>query len=487
MKLSKILSNIDYKILKGSIDIEISDIVYDSRKIVENCLFVCLKGANVDGHKFANEAFEKGAAAVVVSDKIDINGDNAIIVKDTREALAFMSANFFNNPAHELTTIGITGTKGKTTTSCMIKSILEEAGQKVGVIGTLGIIIGDTQIKTNNTTPESYEIQKYLRKMVEDGCKSVVMEVSSLGLKWHRVDGFVFDYGIFSNLSADHIGKDEHESLEEYIKCKSMLFRKCKFALINKDDKSFEQILKNHTCEYKTYGFCKDANFVASNQTLLSKSGYLGVSFDISGDLNAKIDVPIPGAFSVYNAMSAACTCHEIGISTESIKKGIEKVRVKGRVEPVKVPGNYTLLIDYAHNAMSMENILTTLRQYTPKRLITLFGAGGNRAKSRRYEMGEVSGNLSDLSVITADNSRFENVMDIIEDIKIGINKTNGKYVTIPDRKEAIKYCIENAQDGDIIVLAGKGHEDYQEINGVKHHFDEREVIADILDELKKD
>ena len=256
MKLSKILSNIDYKILKGSIDIEISDIVYDSRKIVENCLFVCLKGANVDGHKFANEAFEKGAAAVVVSDEIDINGDNAIIVKDTREALAFMSANFFNNPALELTTIGITGTKGKTTTSCMIKSILEEAGQKVGVIGTLGIIIGDTQIKTNNTTPESYEIQKYLRKMVEEGCKSVVMEVSSLGLKWHRVDGFIFDYGIFSNLSADHIGKDEHESLEEYIECKSMLFRKCKFALINKDDKSFEQILKNHTCEYKTYGFC---------------------------------------------------------------------------------------------------------------------------------------------------------------------------------------------------------------------------------------
>ena len=397
-----------------------------------------------------------------------------------------MSANFFNNPASELITIGITGTKGKTTTSCMIKSIFETAGYKIGLIGTLGIIIGDEKIATNNTTPESYEVQKYFRKMADAGCKAAVVEASSLGLKWHRVDGFEFNYGIFSNFSADHIGKNEHESLEEYLECKSMLFRKCKFALINKDDKNWENVLKNHTCEFNTYGFSKDADFVASDQSLLSKPGFIGVHFKISGKLNTEIDVPIPGAFSVYNAMAAVCICHEIGISEENIKNGIANVKVKGRVEPVDVPGNYTLLIDYAHNAMSMENILSTLREYNPNRLITLFGAGGNRAKARRYEMGEISGKLSDLSVITEDNSRFEDVMDIIEDIKTGINKTTGKYITIPNRREAIKYCIENAQDGDIIVLAGKGHEDYQEIKGIKYHFDEREVIANILKELSE-
>ncbi len=486
MKLSKILSGIDYKCTFGSTDIEISDIVYDSRNVKENCVFVCLKGANVDGHNFISDAIEKGAAAIVVSQNVDVQNTSVIYVEDTRKALAKMSAIFFNNPASELITIGITGTKGKTTTSCMIKSIFETAGYKIGLIGTLGIIIGNEKIATNNTTPESYEVQKYLRKMVDAGCKAAVIEASSLGLKWHRVDGFEFNYGIFSNFSADHIGKNEHESLEEYLECKSMLFRKCKFALINKDDKNWENVLKNHTCEFNTYGFSKDADFVASDQSLLSKPGFIGVHFKISGKLNTEIDVPIPGAFSVYNAMAAVCICHEIGISEENIKNGIANVKVKGRVEPVDVPGNYTLLIDYAHNAMSMENILSTLREYNPNRLITLFGAGGNRAKARRYEMGEISGKLSDLSVITEDNSRFEDVMDIIEDIKTGINKTTGKYITIPNRREAIKYCIENAQDGDIIVLAGKGHEDYQEIKGIKYHFDEREVIANILKELSE-
>lgn len=486
MKLSKILCNIKHECIQGKTDIEINDIVYDSRNIIEGSLFVCLKGSNIDGHQFAQEAVGKKAAAIITSENIDINNTNVIMVDDTREALSYMSAQFFNNPALELITIGITGTKGKTTTSCMIKSILEKEGYKTGLIGTLGVVIGDNQIETNNTTPESYEVQKYLRKMVDEGCKSVVIEASSLGLKWHRVDGLIFDYAIFTNFSADHIGKDEHESLEEYLECKSGLFRKCKFGLLNKDDKNWKNILNNHTCRYKTYGFSSDANFISSDKTLLSKPGYLGVRFNVGGEFNACIDVPIPGGFSVYNALAAASVCYEIGASIDAIKAGIDSVKVKGRVEPVDVPGNYTLLIDYAHNAMSMENILKTLREYNPKRLVTLFGAGGNRAKSRRYETGEVSGNLSDLSVITADNSRFEDVLDIIEDIKVGINKTKGKYITIPDRREAIKYCLENAKDGDIIVFAGKGHEDYQDIGGIKYHFDEREIINDILKELKE-
>lgn len=485
LKLNKLLKNLDYTILNGDIDIDVSDIVYDSRKITEGCVFVCLSGSNVDGHDFAEDAAKKGACAIIAEKELNISSCPVIILENTRKALAFMSAEFFENPSKELITIGLTGTKGKTTTACMIRSVLEKSGKNTGLIGTLGVIIGDKQIKTNNTTPESYEVQKYLREMVNAGCEAVVIEVSSLGLKWHRIDAFIFDYAVFTNFSCDHIGENEHKSMEEYLECKSMLFKKCKIGLINKDDKNYKAVLNGHTCEIKTFGFSKDADFVASNQHLISKPGCLGVSFDIGGELSASIDVPIPGGFSVYNALAAVCVCHSIGIDNKTIFDGINAVSVKGRVEPVDIPGNFTLLIDYAHNAVSMENILNTLREYQPNRLITLFGAGGNRAKSRRYEMGEVSGRLSDLSVVTADNSRFEDVMDIIDDIKIGLSKTNGKYVVIPDRKEAIRYCIENACDGDIIVLAGKGHEDYQEIKGVKYHFDEREVIKDILDDIK--
>ncbi len=260
-----------------------------------------------------------------------------------------------------------------------------------------------------------------------------------------------------------------------------MLFKQCDTGVINIDDENYKGIIKGHTCKINTYGFTKDAELRAYNEKLISRPGYLGVHFDMEGQLNFGVDVDIPGKFSVYNALSAAAVCRHFNVSKQNIYDGLNTVKVKGRVEAVNVPGNYTLLIDYAHNALSMKNILETLREYNPHRLICMFGAGGNRARSRRYEMGEVSGKLADLSVITADNSRFEDVMDIIEDIKVGINKTSGKYIVIPDRREAIKYCIENGQDGDIIVLAGKGHEDYQEIKGVKYHFDEREVIDDII------
>ncbi len=486
MKLNNLLKNTDYKIIQGSADVEISDIVYDSRKIVPGSMFVCLKGYNSDGHSYASQAVEKDASAILVCDDIEIN-DNKITVikvKDTRESLAYISAEFFNNPAKELTTIAITGTKGKTTTVAMIKTILECAGIKSGTIGTLGIIIGDKTIPTNNTTPESYEIQKAMRRMADEGCKAMIIEASSIGLKWHRVDAIDFDYGVFTNFSHDHIGGAEHKDMDEYLECKAMLFKKCKLGLINRDDEKWQDILKGATCDYKTYGFSKEADYIASNDSLLSTPGFLGARFELSGAREMQVDVAIPGHFSVYNALSAISVCAEMGISNENILEGLKKVAVKGRVEIVPVPGNYTLLIDYAHNALSMENVLTTLRQYNPHRLITMFGAGGNRPKVRRYEMGETSGRLSDLSVITEDNSRFEDVMDIIEDIKVGIAKTDGKYVVVPNRKDAIKYCIENAEDGDIIVLAGKGHEDYQEIKGVKYHMDERELIAESLEEL---
>ena len=488
MKLIDLLKNCEYTLDSGSLDVNIKDVIYDSRKVVYGCAFVAMKGYNVDGHKFIPDAVERGAVALIVEDEgVAYDGVTVIRVRDARAALALMSVEFFGRPAEELTTVAVTGTKGKTTTVAMIRSILEGAGVKTGTIGTLGILIGDRIFKTNNTTPESYEIQQAMRRMIDEGCKAMVIEASSLGLKWHRTDGILFDYGIFTNFSSDHIGDSEHKDMAEYLACKSLLFKKCRAGIINIDDESAEAVIEGHTCTIETYGYSEKADLVAHGDELIAKPGFIGVHFNTTGVKDLSVDVAIPGRFSVYNALAAIALCRHFDITDEDILKGLRTVKVKGRVEVVPVPGNYTMLIDYAHNAVSMENVLSTLREYQPRRLITVFGAGGNRPKVRRYEMGEVSGRLSDLSVITEDNSRYEDVMDIITDIKVGLDKTNGRYIIIPNRVEAIRFCIENAKDGDIIVLAGKGHEDYQEIRGVKYHMDEREIIADILDDNSDD
>lgn len=486
MKLKSLIQNITYTVINDG-NPEISDIIYDSRKVTENTVFVCLKGYTSNGHDYAEAAVKKGAAALVISDNLDFDVPNNVAViktDDTRLALALMSVEFFGHPAKELKTVAITGTKGKTTTTAMIAEILEHSGIKTGTIGTLGIVFNGKTYKTNNTTPESYEIQKAMRDMINSGCKAMVIEASSIGLKHNRLAGITFDVGVFTNFSDDHIGGVEHKDLAEYLFCKSLLFRQCKCTAANLDDEKWKEITKDSDGPLVTFGFSENADLRAKNDHLLSENGFIGVHFETEGLNNLSVDVGIPGKFNVYNALAAIAAVSFFNISSQAIIEGLKSAKVKGRVEPVKVPGNYTLLIDYAHNALSMENVLTTLRQYNPNRLITMFGAGGNRPKVRRYEMGEVSGNLSDLSVITEDNSRFENVMDIIEDIKTGISKTNGKYVVVPNRRDAIRYCMENAQDGDIIVLAGKGHEDYQEIKGVKYHMDEREIIADIISSM---
>lgn len=483
MILSELLKGIDFTLLKGSENTEINELVYDSRKVGKGDIFVCLKGYNVDAHKFAASAVEKGAAAVVLSDPIELDCETVVKVDDTRAALAVLSANFFGNPSKELISIAITGTKGKTTTAAMIKFILEEAGIKTGTIGTLGVVIGDNTYKTNNTTPESYEIQQALRKMIDEGCKAFVIEASSIGLKWHRTDAIDYDYGVFTNFSNDHIGGAEHATMEEYLECKKLLFKQCKLGFINRETHVFDEVVKDAECKMETFGLSEGCDVWASNGELTRRPGFLGVSFDVNGYDHYKVNAGVAGKFNIYNALAAISVCRHCGADRDAICRGLEKAKVKGRVEPVPVSDDFTLLIDYAHNALSMENVLTTLRKYEPNRLITMFGAGGNRPKVRRFEMGETSGKLSDLSVITEDNSRFEDVMDIIEDIKVGLAKTDGKYVVIPNRKDAIRYCIKNAQKGDIVVLAGKGHEDYQEIKGVKYHMDERELIAEILAE----
>ena len=484
----KLMEQLTYDVVCGDADTLVTGVAYDSRKVCEGNLFICIAGANVDGHDLIREVAEKGARVFVVEKEVLIpeGKDITVIrVEDTRYAMAFIAAAYFDHPAEKLKVIGITGTKGKTTTTYLIKSILEHAGRKVGLVGTIEAIIGDTHIPANNTTPESFVLQYYFHKMVEAGCDTVVMEVSSQGLMLHRVSGFVFDYGIFTNLEPDHIGPNEHASFEEYMGCKGLLFRQCRTGIVNADDVHAGTVVQGHTCKLETYGFSEKADLRAVDYELVHRPGSLGVTFGVRGLLDFQAEIATPGKFSVYNALTAIAVCRHFAVTIEDMKAALMQARVKGRIEMVRVSDDFTLMIDYAHNAMALESLLTTLKEYKPHRLVCLFGCGGNRSKLRRYEMGEVSGKLADLTIITSDNPRFEEPQDIIEDIKTGIQKTDGKYVEICDRKEAIAYAIEHGEPGDIIVLAGKGHEDYQEIRGKKYPMDERVLIQEILDERK--
>ena len=482
MKLISLLERLEYTCIQGSTDQEVKNVVYDSRKVEEGSLFICIRGAVVDGHKFVPDVIAKGAKVLVVEEKVEAPADvTVILVEDSRYAMAFISAAYFGYPVEKLKTIGITGTKGKTTTTYMVKSILENAGYKVGLIGTIEAIIGDKVIPASNTTPESYMVQKYFHDMVEAGCDCVVMEVSSQGLMLHRTQGFVFDFGIFTNIEPDHIGPNEHKDFDDYLRCKSLLLKQCKTGIVNRDDEHFEKIIQGHTCELETYGFSPEADLRAEDAKLVGGKGYLGISYHLRGLLDFPVEIDIPGKFSIYNSLTAIAICRHFKVSEENILKALKVARVKGRIEMVKVSEDFTLMIDYAHNAMALESLLTTLREYHPHRLVCLFGCGGNRSRLRRYEMGEVAGKLADLTIITSDNPRDEEPQAIIDDIKTGMARTNGKYVEIIDRKEAIAYAIHHGEPGDIIVLAGKGHEDYQEIKGKKYPMDERVLIADIL------
>lgn len=488
MQLTRLLERIQYECISGSMDVDVKDVVNDSRKVSEGSLFFCIKGAVRDGHEYAGEVVEKGARVLVVQDEVKVSTDVTVIkVEDSRYAMALISAAYFDYPAEKMKVIGITGTKGKTTTTYMVKSILESAGHKVGLIGTIEAVIGEERIPAANTTPESLTIQEYFQRMVEAGCDCAVMEVSSQGLMLHRTAGIPFEIGIFTNIEPDHIGPAEHESFEDYMRCKGLLFRQCKLGIVNADDAHLEQVLKGHTCRIETFGFSEGADLRATDTKLVSRPGYLGIDYKVSGLMDLDVEIDIPGKFSVYNSLTAIAICRHFRVAKENIIEALAKARVKGRIEMIKVSDEFTLMIDYAHNAMSLESLLTTLKEYKPKRLVCVFGCGGNRAKSRRYEMGEVSGRLADLTIVTSDNPRFEEPMDIIRDIEIGLRKTDGEYIEIPDRKEAIAYAIHHGRAGDVIVLAGKGHEDYQEIKGVKYPMDERVLISEILEEDRKE
>ncbi len=480
MRLEQILTDIEYKILQGTLDKDVADIAYDSRKTVKGGMFVAIQGTVVDGHNFIESAVEAGAEVIVVEKETDVENKDitVLLVENGRKALSLMSAAYFDYPAKKMITVGITGTKGKSTTEHMVRDIIEKSGKICGIIGTVGAFMNGRSVPTEHTTPESYELQKLFAMMVEEGCEYMVMEVSSQGIKMDRVAGIEFDYGVFTNISPDHIGPGEHENFEEYLSCKAELFRRCKTGIINRDDEHYDDIVKHATCPIVTFGTSEEADMRACDIRHVSKGGELSMEFHAEGALEGEIVVGLPGRFNIYNALCAACTGVALGMPKEVILHALEHVKVQGRVEVMPVSEDFSVLIDFAHNGVSSESVLSTLREYNPHRIVSIFGCGGNRSKVRRYEIGEVIGRMSELAIITSDNPRRENVMDIIEDIKVGMAKSDGTYVVIPDREEAVAYALEHAEKGDMIILLGKGHEEYQEINGVKYHYSDREAIV---------
>ncbi len=481
MKLYRLLERIDYTVVSGSIYEDISTIEHNSRKVIAGSVFVCITGSRFDGHSYADEAVKQGATVIVAERPVDVSGPvTLILVKDTRVAIAYMAAAYYEYPAEKLVTIGITGTKGKTTTSYMIREILEYAGIQTGLIGTIEVLNGKESIQAGNTTPDALLIHKYLHQMVENGLIVVVMEVSSQGLKLHRTDGILFDYGIFTNISPDHIGPGEHTSFEEYLACKSLLMRQCRIGIVNRDVPELPQILKGHTCRVKTFGMTREANLYGYGLSLVQRPAQLGIQFYIGGMTSAAMELWMPGAFNIYNALAAILIGLEFHITENVLKEALYHVKVKGRLELVPVSSDYTVMIDYAHNAVSMESVLRTLKTYDPVRIVCLFGCGGNRAKIRRYEMARAAAKYADSIIVTSDNPRNESKEDIIADITSTLDEVGAKYIAITDRVEAIRYAIANARKGDIILLAGKGHETYQEIKGVHYPMDERSVIYEI-------
>ena len=487
MELKNILSGLEGLKAKGKLDIDISNIDSDSRKIKENGLFVAIKGFDVDGHDYIKQAIEKGAIAVIVGPEVDkkllkeISSQVTIVLApDTRLALAICSCNFYENPSRKFKLVGITGTKGKTTTSFMVKSILEKAGKKVGLIGTIATYIGDKKLEdSDRTTPESTKLQKIFKKMVKEKCEVVVMEVSSQSLKLNRVAGCDFDIGVFTNFSEDHISPKEHPDMKDYFESKLKLFDMCKICYVNADDLQTSRIPKLlPEKEIFTYGIDNYCNLLAKDITVTNSA----VDFKVKiGTRNERVKTDIPGRFSVYNALAAIAIATRLGCDAEAIKEALLDIKVPGRSELVENEKGLTIMIDYAHSPESLENILSATKSYTKGRVISLFGCGGDRDSGKRPLMGQISGRIADFTIITSDNPRTEDPTEIVKQIEEGMKTTKGKYICIVDRIEAIKYAIKMANKNDIIILAGKGHEPYQEINGKKYPFDERIIVNDIM------
>ncbi|MBR3965331.1 MAG: UDP-N-acetylmuramoyl-L-alanyl-D-glutamate--2,6-diaminopimelate ligase [Clostridia bacterium] len=479
MKLSKLIQKLNIRKICGSTDICISSVEYNSSNVKKGSLFVCIKGFNADGHSYIADVIARGAVAVIVEDMpTEALSATVICVPDTREALAYVSAAWFDHPAEKLTVIGLTGTKGKTTTAFMTKRILEEAGNKVGMIGTVGAFIGDEQLETKNTTPESFELHSFFRRMLDAGCTHVVMEVSSQGLKLKRTAGLTFDLGAFLNLSPDHISPAEHKSFEEYRDCKKKMFSQTKCVIANADSEYWQYMTEGN--EVITVSTDKSASLRAHNVESVWDTAVLGSRFDVSGLYDGEILLNMPGIFNVHNALIAMAIAHGLGIGLETVKSALEKISVKGRTQLIREAADTgTFIIDYAHNALSIEALLEMLKGYSPKRLILVFGVGGDRAKQRRYDLGLAAGRSADLSILTTDNPRFDDLDTIFSQIIEGLNVYGGKYKIVLDREDAIHYAMDICQKDDIVAFVGKGHEEYQDIKGVKYYFSEEKIIKE--------
>ncbi len=476
MRLEALLEGVDFETVCGTLDKEAGTLIYHSDKSSPDAVFFAIRGEKTDGHQFTEKAAEKGVRIFVVEDSSGDFPDGATVlkVKDARKTLAAASRNFFGKPDEGLTMIGITGTKGKTGTSFMLKEILETAGIKTGIIGTVKQGFEGHYREAENTTPQSFEIYKLLREMADAGCGAVVTEVSSQALKQHRTDGIKFDIGIFTNLSPDHIGEGEHKNFEEYAECKSRLFRQSRLAVLNADSKYAVRMTEHSSVAGEVFFGISDAE----NIHVFRDGSVLGTEFVFHGE---KIRLPLPGRFNIYNALAAMTAARLLGIESSCMREALEGIKIRGRAELIPTYADYTVVLDYAHNGVAMNSFLEAMREYDPKRLIAVFGCGGERDHKRRTEMGLAAGNRADLTVITSDNPRNEPPEKIIDEIAEAAAKTAGKYVIIADRKQALEWVLKQAQSGDIIAVCGKGHETYQIIGGEKKHFDDREIITEII------
>jgi UDP-N-acetylmuramoyl-L-alanyl-D-glutamate--2,6-diaminopimelate ligase len=465
--------------------VDIISLCSDSRKVFSDSLFVCISGTLNDGHEYAYNAYTRKCKIFVAEHPIKLPDDAFIIItKNTRLALAQLSAAFFDYPAQKMTVIGVTGTKGKTTTALLVYNILKENGISAGYIGSNGVSYGSRQINTVNTTPESYDLHEHMKKMVDTGVRIVIMEVSSQALKMGRVHGIKFDIAVFTNLSPDHIGEFEHADFEEYKSCKRMLFTDygAEFVVYNYDDEHANDVVGSSRAQKASVSANGnfDADYAAKDIAFFRAPGKIAVNFICnSRDGSHPISLSFPGDFSVYNGLTALAVCRRLGLETDEIIEAMKNIRIKGRFETYELPNGATVVIDYAHNGVSLKAALTALRNYAPTRLICLFGSVGGRTRMRRAELGLVASRDADFCILTSDNPDNESPSAIIGEIASYFTAGTAPYVAIPDRRKAIEYALRNSKQGDIILLAGKGHEEYQLICGIREQFSEVQIVEE--------
>ncbi|MDO4938546.1 MAG: UDP-N-acetylmuramoyl-L-alanyl-D-glutamate--2,6-diaminopimelate ligase [Lachnospiraceae bacterium] len=480
------VDGLEYELIQGTDSTEYDSLVYDSRKVIKGCLFVCLKGLKFDSHDVINAVVTDGAAGIIIDHDCNYpDGVNVYRVENTRKALALCSAAHFEYPAGKMTVIAITGTKGKTTTALMVRHLIEKTGAMCGYIGTNGIYIGEQHIPTLNTTPESYEVNQYFSQMVDAGCKYAVIEASSQAFLMHRLDGIYFDYALFTNIANDHIGDGEHKDFEEYLNCKVQLFRQSRAGLVNIEDEHSEYVISNSLCStMTTFGKKPGADYWYDGLELVQNDKYIGSVFELHhGNDSIKCSVSIPGEFNADNALAAFSIIKEMGFDNDFISSGLNDINICGRMELVHSTEDLKVIVDFAHNEMATVNLVRTLKSYNPKRLVIVFGCGGNRSKERRYGMGRVVGENADFAIITEDNNRMEPFEDICSDIHSTFDKTGCKYIDIPLRPDAVRYAICNHKPGDMVAIIGKGHESGIDKNGTVTPYTDQEAVRDVLKE----